>query len=91
VSLFALRTPTVAQTWQRVQRDHETGIPGWGMILTKAPAREALETWAIQIGQDPKHYLTAWVRLGESAAHQKESKAAGEEKSGERPMRREET
>jgi hypothetical protein len=63
VSRSVLRKPTIAQTWRRALRDQETGIPGRGMRLTTEPTREELETWAIQIGFDPRHYLTAWVCL----------------------------
>lgn len=67
LSRIALRKPTVQQTWQRVRRDRETGIPGRLMTLTKHPTREELESWAIQIGHNPICYLTAWVCLTEEA------------------------
>ncbi|HEY7122363.1 MAG TPA: hypothetical protein VH540_00300 [Ktedonobacterales bacterium] len=61
LSRLVLRKPTLDQTWNRVRRDRQTGIPGRLTVLTKAPTREELETWAIQAGYDPIRYLTAWV------------------------------
>jgi hypothetical protein len=66
-SWSVLRKPTIDQTWQRVRRDRQTGIPGRGMHLTTEPTREELETWAIQIGYHPVWYLTVWVCQAEEA------------------------
>jgi hypothetical protein len=66
-SWIVLRKPTIDQTWQRVRRDRQTGIPGRMMCMTTEPTREELETWAIQIGYHPVWYLTAWVCQAEQA------------------------
>jgi len=67
LSRMVLRKPTVAQTWNRVRRDHQTGIPGVEMSLTTEPTREELEAWAMQSGFDPVCYSTAWVSLAAEA------------------------
>jgi hypothetical protein len=67
VSRLVLRKPTIDQIWNRVRWDQELGIPGRLKGLTREPSREELETWAIQAGYDPVHYITAWVCQAEDA------------------------
>lgn len=83
MSRFFLRKPTIAQTWQRVQRDRETGILTHAGTLSQTPTREEVETWAMLAGYDPIRYATAWVCQAARAAHPKGSKASGEEKNGQ--------
>jgi len=59
-SWSVLRKPTPDQTWNRVRRDRQTGIPGRMFDITHAPNRDDLEAWAIQIGHPPAAYIRAW-------------------------------